>query len=55
MPKAIEYYVNGLSIEGKKRAEVALFHEDAEVLAAAGWKEVEFSLICDLVNRELEK
>ena len=55
MPKAIEYYVNGLSIEGKKRAEVALFHEDAEELAAAGWKEVEFSLICDLVNRELEK
>ena len=55
VPKAIEYYMNGLSIQGKKRAEVALFHEKAEELTAAGWQEVEYSLICDLVNRELEK
>ena len=55
VPKAIEYYMNGLSIQGKKRAEVALFHDNAEELTAAGWQEVEYSLICDLVNRELEK
>ncbi len=52
--KAIEYYISGLSIKGDTRANVNFFDEDLKELRAIGWSEIDFALIRDLINRELE-
>ena len=52
--KAIEYYVNGLSIKGETHAGANFFDEDLRELRAIGWTDIDFALIRDLINRELE-
>lgn len=52
--KAIEYYISGLSIKGDTRANANFFDEDLKELRAIGWSEIDFALIRDLINRELE-